>query len=1211
MLAGQLGGEPSPAEHGDLFWDDFSRASNKWQDLRVWGFGAWQLRDGTFVSKDDTTPEQTLYAAAPVFHHAIVNRDCSVRFRYRPVAGSSYLFSINLRQHGWDCYKFEVDDRGAVRIVKAVLGRMPQVLRESAPGAVRFGQWQWVRLDVRGERPLLLRAKVWQGGVRDEPPWFTVAARDESPLPATQLGMTLNSQQAGGAYTAIDDFSVQSAVPPSSLWQWARTETSRKAQQEFKRGRLWAAEQLLKRELKGASPTWAAYNNLCIVAAEKGDLSTALQWAEKAHALAPGHETLRNNLQLLWHTLAYDGLVGGLPARPGLVVKPDQPVYVGSETRYLRFWALGPSYGGPGGDSLHAAIEDSTGRVVWSARCAGVCTNEAFATGQLQFDPDSLPDGVFAAVARVGSACAKAHFEVVHNSYQAVQQEVEAIKKVAQQGRLRGQGGLHVNDWANLEVHLVPLERLMEQVRVPRLWRGQLGHATALLDQARTLLGALERGANPWAHAVGTFLRGYYSPIDGSVQGYAVHVPPGYDGQKPYPVVVNLHGYDPSFADWRDNPFLQGFIPEATEGGRFILVQPYGRGNTMYQDMGERDVLEVLAEVERLYCVDQDRIYLTGGSMGGAGTWYIGLRHPDRFAAIAPVMGPTDYAFWLGIDSATAPHLRRFLIARRSALAYAENGRCVAMRCVHGAKDDVVPVAQSRAMVARLRELGYPVVYEEYAQAAHGGFPSEMERAKYAWLAEQVRVPWPRRVTYKTGDLHHPGAYWVRIDRFENLLDFAWIGAEVEGADKIVVRTANVSRFRLTVPRVHCTAETLRIVVDGQVAYRGDLPFRDELCFTRGSDGQWVTGSGISEQGMVKRPGLAGPISDVFNGPFMIVYGTSGRQRENATTLAEAETLAQQWRRWQHAECRVKADRQVTKADVDSFNLILIGGPYCNLITERVNGDLPIQFSRRGVQVGGKKFLGEHVGAVFVYPNPLNERRYVVVMGGVSWRGTAGITRRIGTEFDFVIFDERTLGRHFLQGNYAVDGTPLLCGFFDHDWQLNPAYQWAGDEELRARVVPRTFAEPQAQGAAGSLYLSDVEPDYVDQWIGQPERDRTFWGTALVGGARKGIGVYPHSRVRFRLDGAWQEFAASLCVDVMPKELGGPPRKPHGAVQCAVYGDGEELFVSGLTTASSRPVEVRVPILGVRELELVVMTRAWLPGSPVAASWVNARVEGR
>ncbi|MDZ7379158.1 MAG: hypothetical protein ONB06_07400, partial [candidate division KSB1 bacterium] len=221
VLAGQLGGEPSPAERGDLFWDDFARASNKWQDLRAWGFGAWQLRDGIFVSKDDTTPEQTLYAAAPVFHHAIVSRDCSVRFRYRPVTGSSYLFSINLRQHGWDCYKFEVDDRGAVRIVKAVLGRMPQVLRESAPGAVCFGQWQWVRLDVRGERPLLLRAKVWQGGVRDEPPWFTVAARDEFPLPATQLGMTLNSQQAGGAYTAIDDFSVQSAVPPSSLWQWA------------------------------------------------------------------------------------------------------------------------------------------------------------------------------------------------------------------------------------------------------------------------------------------------------------------------------------------------------------------------------------------------------------------------------------------------------------------------------------------------------------------------------------------------------------------------------------------------------------------------------------------------------------------------------------------------------------------------------------------------------------------------------------------------------------------------------------------------------------------------------------------------------------------------------------------------------------------------------------------------------------------------------
>ena len=89
-------------------------------------------------------------------------------------------------------------------------------------------------------------------------------------------------------------------------------------------------------------------------------------------------------------------------------------------------------------------------------------------------------------------------------------------------------------------------------------------------------------------------------------------------------------------------------MPPATKNGRYIVASPFGRGNAFYEDMGEQDVLQVLREVQRLYSIDPDRIYLTGGSMGGWGAWNIGLRCPDMFAALAPVMGPTEFAFWAG-----------------------------------------------------------------------------------------------------------------------------------------------------------------------------------------------------------------------------------------------------------------------------------------------------------------------------------------------------------------------------------------------------------------------------------------------------------------------------------------------------------------------------------------------------------------------------------
>ncbi|MBC7186969.1 MAG: NPCBM/NEW2 domain-containing protein [Calditrichaeota bacterium] len=1215
-LAAQMAHSDGRTPRGDLFWDDFSRPSDEWQDMRVWGFGAWQVKDGTFVSLDDATPEQTIYAAAPRFATALLNRDYTVVFRYRPVAGASYLFSLNVRQHGWDCYKFEVDGSGVVRIVKAKIGQPPEVLSASPPGVAKFGQWQWVRLDVRGESPLLLRAKLWQGAYKDEPAFYDVVARDASPLPSTQLNLAVNMVQQGGAHTALDDFCVRAGVPASPIWRWAKLKGAGEAYQHFARGVLWAAEQALAALLARGQTTWALYNNLGLIAAEKGRFVDALQWLAKAYELAPGQEAVRANVVAAWGGLAHDGLLKEAPPaeQPGLILETDRAVYSTAESGELQWWLLTPALGGPACDSLRVAIEDSGGKVVWCANHPVALGTGLYAHGALEFDPTHLADGDYRAVLSGGERKTTVPFEVACGVYRAVQERVAALKRQVAEGR-RASEGVHPNDWANVEVALLPVERVLRQAHVPGMLRTRQPEIAAALAQAEAAVAALRAGRNPWRNATGTFLRGYYSEIDGSLQGYALHVPDGYGGEKPFPLVVNLHGYDPSFSDWRDNPFLPGFIPEATQGGRFVLVNPFGRGNTMYQDIGEQDVLRVLAEVQRLYSIDPDRVYLTGGSMGGGGTWYLGLRHPDLFAAIAPVMGPTDYGFWLGVDSASTSPLQRHLLAKRSPLSYAENARNLAAKCVHGAKDDIVPVEQSRTMVARFRQLGYPLIYTEYPEAAHGGFPAQMEKDKYDWLAEQSRTRWPCQVVYKTADLNHPGSYWVRIERFDHLLDFATIVAEITEQNRISVRTDNVSRFRLEVPRVHCEAHLpVQVEVDGALCYTGGIPPTGALCFQKAETGQWLTYPQNEGHVAGKRPGLAGPISDVFNGGFLVVYGTVGRRQENAAAKAEAEAFAEQWRRWQHSSCRVKADRLVTTEDIRNFHLVLIGGPYCNLLTERIHGELPVQFLRHGVQVGNKRFFGEDVGAALVYPNPLNPERYAVVLAGVSWRAVTGVFKRIGTEFDYVVFDARTVGRHALQGTMTVEGTPLLCGFFNQDWQLDEQYQWQADERAREGIVPRTFPElREAESGRGTFYLSDLVPEHVQQWIGVPERDRTFWGTPLKGpgGATKGIGVYPNSRIRFRLDGRWHHFGARLCVDLRPDTQGAQGLAPQERVQCAVYGDGEELFVSRLMTADSEPVEVRVPIFGVRELELVVGTTAWLPGSPLAVSWVDAKVEGR
>ena len=81
----------------------------------------------------------------------------------------------------------------------------------------------------------------------------------------------------------------------------------------------------------------------------------------------------------------------------------------------------------------------------------------------------------------------------------------------------------------------------------------------------------------------------------------------------------------------------------------FLVVAPYGRGEIAgYNGVGENDVLRVLRDVRTAYNVDPDRIYLTGLSMGGGGTWHIGLRYPDLFAAIVPVCAVADVSLFPG-----------------------------------------------------------------------------------------------------------------------------------------------------------------------------------------------------------------------------------------------------------------------------------------------------------------------------------------------------------------------------------------------------------------------------------------------------------------------------------------------------------------------------------------------------------------------------------
>ncbi|MCI0527839.1 MAG: prolyl oligopeptidase family serine peptidase, partial [Nitrospira sp.] len=144
---------------------------------------------------------------------------------------------------------------------------------------------------------------------------------------------------------------------------------------------------------------------------------------------------------------------------------------------------------------------------------------------------------------------------------------------------------------------------------------------------------------------------------------YGLYVPASYDPFRRYPLIICLHG-----AGFDGNTYLDRWQPRLGED--YILACPTLGGGDWWTREGEELVLAVLLKVSREYHIDSNRVFLTGMSTGGIGTFLIGLNHPDRFAALIPMAGVLPHTLFPLLD----------------------NAKNTPFYLIHGAQDQVMPV---------------------------------------------------------------------------------------------------------------------------------------------------------------------------------------------------------------------------------------------------------------------------------------------------------------------------------------------------------------------------------------------------------------------------------------------------------------------------------------------------------------------------------------
>jgi predicted esterase len=511
----------------------------------------------------------------------------------------------------------------------------------------------------------------------------------------------------------------------------------------------------------------------------------------------------------------------------------------------------------------------------------------------------------------------------------------------------------------------------------------------------------------------------FHSDVDDSEQPYAIYIPKKFSEKKQYPLVVMLHGagsnhrlamrrvFGKSNFNNENDVEASTYFPK-WKSVDYIVVSPLARGTMGYQGIAEKDVMDMLADVKKRFHIDENRTYLTGLSMGGGGTLWIGLTRPDIWAAIAPVCPapPTETAQY--IDNAS--NLRAYIF--------------------QGGADPVVKPEATRKWVEDMKKAGGKIDYTEYAGVKHDSWNNAyVDEFIFSWFSKYKRDPFPNKIKFTTQQIKYGSAYWLKIRDME-VGKTATIEAFFKNKNMLDIKTENVLALEMNLNghSNYNPKRSLALNIDGQ-----NVPL---FGLTNGqilikNNGKWMVGKPeFSDK--EKNAMTQGPMTEVFGDRHIYVYGTADNpsKEELEKRKAVAETAAD----WSYSRGdfmgrvmvfpRVLTDQEVRPNDIERSNLVLFGTKETNSLIAKYADKLPMEL---------KKESSSKAGLTFVYPNG---KKYILINSGIPF-------------WQIPLFDQgpfarlRTPGKAGQLTGYGdwvyYDGelnNVISTGIFEHNWSI-------------------------------------------------------------------------------------------------------------------------------------------------------------------------------
>ncbi len=526
----------------------------------------------------------------------------------------------------------------------------------------------------------------------------------------------------------------------------------------------------------------------------------------------------------------------------------------------------------------------------------------------------------------------------------------------------------------------------------------------------------------------------FTSAIDGSLQYYAVtpQTPAVKEGAA---LFLSVHGAGVEAIG-------QARAYHSKDWGTLVAATNRRPRGFNWEDWGRLDALEVLDLAKQNFKPDPQHIYLTGHSMGGHGTWFLGATYPDKWAAIGACSGyPTlkGYGSADGLIPDSGSTGTEQILLRSSnqsdVIQLAANYKPLGVYVLHGDADKTVSVNYARQMRKVLAGFHTDMSYYEYPNGEHWfgdqsvDWKPLFEFFKWHYLAPDSTI---NTIDFTTASPGISSSYrWASIQQQLHPLQYSRIRLNRNKEMKIIAgATENIKLLKLKLEDFGSNA-SVKIMLDSLEPVQYTTTSSKDSIFLQKENSKWIvaTEPDIHQKG----PRRYGTFKDAFNNRMMYVYSTKGTKEENEWSMNKAKYDAETWYYRGNGAVDIVADKDFIIDRYRGRGVILFGNATTNAAWKILLSDCPIQVERGNIKAGNRQWKGDDLGAYFIWPIRSSAITSVAVVGGTGLKGmNAGNANQYfagASGFpDFMIFNLDMLK----SGSAGIK----MAGFFDNNWQL-------------------------------------------------------------------------------------------------------------------------------------------------------------------------------